>query len=141
MARFSTLLALCAAATAATASPFVVRDSPVSLPLARRVAYTGAAKIIEQDQARAQLLKNVGHGKGSAQKRSDLVAVNQLTHYTVEVGIGSPATTYTLLVDTGSANTFIGVNKTYVKTSTSKDTGNTVVSALALYIVHRMDGT
>ena len=141
MARFSTLLALCAAATAATASPFVVRDSPVSLPLARRVAYTGAAKIIEQDQARAQLLKNVGHGKGGAQKRSDLVAVNQLTHYTVEVGIGSPATTYTLLVDTGSANTFIGVNQTYVKTSTSKDTGNTVVSALALYIVHRMNGT
>ncbi|PIL28864.1 transporter [Ganoderma sinense ZZ0214-1] len=126
MARFSTLLALCAAATAATASPFVVRDSPVSLPLARRVAFTGAARIVELDQARAALLKNVGHGKGGQLKRADLEAVNQLTHYTVEVGIGSPATTYTLLVDTGSANTFIGVNQTYVKTSTSNDTGNSV---------------
>ncbi len=138
MARFSILLALCAAATAVTASPFVIRDSPVSLTLARRVAYTGAAKIVEQDQARARLLKNVGHGKSAESKRAapDLQAVNQQTHYTVEVGIGSPATTYTLFVDTSSADTLIGVNKTYVKTSTSKDTGNTVVSRLA----PRMDG-
>ena len=101
----------------------------MSLPLARRVAYTGAAKIVEQDQARAALLKNVGHGKGAQAKRADLEAVNQLTHYTVEVGIGSPATTYTLLVDTGSANTWIGAGKAYVKTGSSVDTGRTVVSA------------
>ena len=132
MARFPTLLALCAAAAAATASPVVVRDSPVSLPLARRIALTGSAKIVELDQARAALLKNVGHGKGTAESKRapDLRAVNALTHYTVEVGIGSPATTYTLLVDTGSANTFIGVSKAYNKTSTSKDTGNSVVSQL-----------
>ena len=132
MARFSALFVLCAATTAATASPVVVRDSPVSLPLARRVAFTGSAKIVEQDQARAALLKNVGHGKGTAESKRapDLRAMNALTHYTVEVGIGSPATTYTLLVDTGSANTFIGVSKAYNKTSTSKDTGNSVVSQL-----------
>ncbi|KAI1792686.1 acid protease [Ganoderma leucocontextum] len=128
MARFSTLLALCAAATAATASPVVVRDSPVSLPLARRVAFTGSAKIVEQDQARAQLLKNVGHGKGAQSKRAapDVQAVNELTYYTVQVGVGSPPTTYNLIVDTGSSNTFIGVSKKYVKTSTSKDTGSSV---------------
>ena len=142
MARFSTLFALCIAATAATASPIVVRDSPVSLPLARRVAFTGSAKIVELDQARAALLKNVGHGKGSSESKRapDLQAVNALTHYTVEVGIGSPATTYTLVVDTGSANTFIGVSKAYNKTSTSRDTGHSVVSELSSSVAPRMNG-
>ncbi|KAI8868238.1 acid protease [Ramicandelaber brevisporus] len=46
--------------------------------------------------------------------------------FTVEVGIGSPPTMYKLLVDTGGANTWIGAGKPYVKTSTSKDTGNKV---------------
>ena len=32
----------------------------------------------------------------------------------------------TLLIDTGSSNTWLGANKTYVKTDTSQDTGNTV---------------
>ena len=142
MARISTLFVLCAAAIVATASPVVVRDSPVSLPLARRIASTGSAKIIEQDQARAALLKNVGHGKrtGESKRAPDLQAVNALSHYTVEVGIGEPATTYTLLVDTGSANTFIGLKKAYTKTSTSKDTGNSVVSQLFSEVAPCMNG-
>ncbi|EPS96549.1 hypothetical protein FOMPIDRAFT_60461 [Fomitopsis schrenkii] len=46
--------------------------------------------------------------------------------YTANVAIGSPATDYTLLIDTGSSNTWVGAGKQYVKTSTSKSTGNTV---------------
>ncbi|KAM5545333.1 hypothetical protein V8D89_000946 [Ganoderma adspersum] len=127
MARFSTLLALCIAAATVSASPVVVRDSPVSLPLARRFKTTGAGAILAADKARAQLLKNVGHGKGgNNSKRADVSVTNANTYYAVEVGIGSPATTYTLLVDTGSSNTFIGADKQYVQTSTSQDTGNTV---------------
>lgn len=132
MARFSTLLALCMAAAAVSATPVVVRDSPVSLPLARRFKTTGAGAILAADKARAQLLKNVGHGKGgNNSKRADVSVTNANTYYAVDVGIGSPATTYTLLVDTGSSNTFIGADKEYVQTSTSQDTGNTVVSWLA----------
>ncbi len=138
MARFSALLALCAAATAASASatPFVVRDSPVTLPLARRFNATGSAKIAELDRARAQALKNVGHAGGGHAKRAtpSVVAVNEQTHYTVLVGVGSgtPQTEYNLLLDTGSANLVIGGGKAYVQTSTSQDTGNTVVSARVL---------
>jgi len=39
----------------------------------------------------------------------------------------------TLLVDTGSSNTWIGANKAYVQTSTSVDTGNTFVSICGAY--------
>ncbi|KAL5512770.1 hypothetical protein ACEPAG_3036 [Sanghuangporus baumii] len=46
--------------------------------------------------------------------------------YTMQVGIGSPATEYTLLIDTGSSNTWVGADKQYVRTSTSQDTGRTI---------------
>ncbi|TCD70209.1 hypothetical protein EIP91_004389 [Steccherinum ochraceum] len=46
--------------------------------------------------------------------------------YTASVGVGSPATDYTLLIDTGSSNTWLGADKKYVKTSTSKSTGGEV---------------
>lgn len=42
--------------------------------------------------------------------------------YTMQVGIGSPATDYTLLIDTGSSNTWVGAGKKYVQTETSQRT-------------------
>lgn len=152
MARFSALLALCFAATV-SASPFVtVRDTPVTLPLARHFNATGSAKIVELDRARAQFLKGVGHaGSATANEKRvsapNVAAVNEQTHYTVLVGVGSgsPQTEYSLLLDTGSANIVIGGGKEFVKTSTSKDTGNTVVSIGRALQIHRraracMDG-
>ncbi|KZT08682.1 acid protease [Laetiporus sulphureus 93-53] len=44
----------------------------------------------------------------------------------VQVGVGSPATYYSLIVDTGSSNTWVGADKAYVKTSTSENTGDSV---------------
>ncbi|KAJ8591317.1 acid protease [Rhizopogon salebrosus TDB-379] len=44
--------------------------------------------------------------------------------FSASVGVGSPPTYYTLLVDTGSSNTWVGANKSYEKTSTSQDTGD-----------------
>ncbi|KAJ6549506.1 acid protease [Mycena sp. CBHHK59/15] len=46
--------------------------------------------------------------------------------YTMSVGVGTPATEYTLLIDTGSSNTWIGADKKYTPTSTSTDTRKTV---------------
>ncbi|KAI0670888.1 acid protease [Trametes maxima] len=46
--------------------------------------------------------------------------------YTASVGVGNPATQYTLLIDTGSSNTWIGADKAYQPTSTSKRTGESV---------------
>ncbi|TFY71569.1 hypothetical protein EVG20_g1455 [Dentipellis fragilis] len=46
--------------------------------------------------------------------------------YTASVGVGSPATQYTLLIDTGSSNTWVGAGQKYTRTSTSKSTGQKV---------------
>ncbi|KAF8432236.1 acid protease [Boletus edulis BED1] len=46
--------------------------------------------------------------------------------YTTKVGIGNPPTYYDLFVDTGSANTFCGAGKLYVRTNTSIPTDDTV---------------
>ncbi|TDL23166.1 acid protease [Rickenella mellea] len=46
--------------------------------------------------------------------------------YTMQVGVGTPPTEYTLLIDTGSSNTWVGAGKKYVQTSSSKKTGDSV---------------
>jgi cathepsin E len=45
---------------------------------------------------------------------------------TVNIDIGSPGTTYNLLFDPGSSNTWIGAKQAYVKTSTSEQTASDV---------------
>ncbi|KAF9343100.1 hypothetical protein BGX26_006270, partial [Mortierella sp. AD094] len=51
---------------------------------------------------------------------------NRATLHIVSVGIGSPATNYDLIVDTGSSNTWIGATTAYVKTSTSSQESDNV---------------
>jgi len=51
---------------------------------------------------------------------------NEVVTYIASVGVGSPATQYNLLVDTGSSNTWVGAGKAYVRTSTSTSTGGSV---------------
>ncbi|KZT27469.1 acid protease [Neolentinus lepideus HHB14362 ss-1] len=46
--------------------------------------------------------------------------------YTASVGVGNPATEYTLLIDTGSSNTWVGAGKKYTPTSTAHSTGKSV---------------
>ncbi|EJD07268.1 acid protease [Fomitiporia mediterranea MF3/22] len=46
--------------------------------------------------------------------------------YTIEVGVGANDEKFTLLIDTGSSNTFVGANKQYEPSETAEDTGNTV---------------
>ena len=143
MARLSAILALYAITSTAvtvSASPIVVRDSPVSLPFARRFKFSRASTLIAQDRARARVLKTLGHGKGASgagrdlklTRAADVLVSNQETKYTVDVGVGTPPTNYTLLIDTGSSNTFVGTGKAYVKTASSQDTGNYVVRSFVL---------
>ncbi|CAA7262864.1 unnamed protein product [Cyclocybe aegerita] len=46
--------------------------------------------------------------------------------YTMPIGVGNPPTQYTLLIDTGSSNTWVGADKEYKPTSTSHSTRNQV---------------
>ncbi|KAI0247452.1 aspartic peptidase domain-containing protein [Lactifluus subvellereus] len=46
--------------------------------------------------------------------------------YTASIGVGNPPTDYTLVIDTGSSNTWVGAGKKYKQTSTGKATDRDV---------------
>ncbi|PCH36920.1 acid protease [Wolfiporia cocos MD-104 SS10] len=118
-------------ALSVSASPAVVRNtSPISLPIARRLNLAQGASIKEYDNARIQAMftqptrKNTRRSAAAAVlPRFDVSVTNGAVEYTATVGVGDPATDYTLIVDTGSSNTWVGADKAYVKTSTSEATG------------------
>ena len=134
--RFLALLGLTTVAVTVAATPIVIRNSPVTLPIASRVNTTGVPSILKQDQARAKTLKarSQAQGKSASLKQAalfDVDATNQAVDYVVSVGVGTPPTTYSLLVDTGSSNTWVGADKTnnpWKVTNSSIDTGEAVVS-------------
>ncbi|KAI0035580.1 acid protease [Vararia minispora EC-137] len=115
----ATLTAFVALAIGASASP-VKRDSLITLQLAKTVNTTVPQHIPAADRARVKRLlgKSTSVGVG--------VGLNQAVTYTANVDVGSPPTTYNLIVDTGSANTWVGADKSYTPTNTSKWTGNLV---------------
>ncbi|KAG1882659.1 aspartic proteinase [Suillus subluteus] len=114
------LLIIILLALSITVSPFKIRDSLITLPIARRLNVSdGPISLLQHDKVRVAALKD-GRHLGSPPVTN--VAVN----YIAEVGVGSPATTYNLIVDTGSSNTWVGAGTAYVKTSTSVNTGQPV---------------
>ncbi|KAG2114173.1 aspartic peptidase domain-containing protein [Suillus discolor] len=118
----ASLLTIILMALSTTGSPVEVSNSPITLPIARRLsALNGTINLLEQDRARAaalrlkgNTLKHGGHG---------VPVANVAIGYYIAVGIGSPPTTYDLIVDTGTSNTWIGAKTQYVGTSTSVYTG------------------
>ncbi|KAG1889036.1 acid protease [Suillus fuscotomentosus] len=114
----SSLLALLALAFLSLSASALPRPRTASttaaLKLAVRVNSYGIKNIAAADRARLKVLQAGGS--------SSVNATNTVTTYTADVGVGSPATYYTLLVDTGSSNTWIGSNKLYKQTATSRDT-------------------
>ncbi|KAI0311766.1 acid protease [Amylostereum chailletii] len=103
------------------------------------VAQTGAREILKRDRARAQkLIAGIqphgplasqtapAPGGGSDAEGETIDVTDAAVTYTAQVGVGSPATEYTLLIDTGSSNTWVGAATKYKQTSTSKNTGKKV---------------
>jgi len=114
----------------ASASPVVtIRDSLVSLPLAKRVSVTDPQHIVRDDRARAAQLLALAESKSSGTspvKRASVPITNKAVSYVASVGVGSPPTQYSLIVDSGSSNIWVGAGKPYVPTSSSSDTGESV---------------
>ncbi|KAI0797265.1 aspartic proteinase precursor [Irpex lacteus] len=131
---FTQLIATLTLALYCTATPVVVRDNLVKLPIARRFNATGTSKLIELDRARATALKNsVKSRRGSSFNKSAIRAAignepvtNQATTYTAAIQVGNPPTTFNLIVDTGSSNTWVGATTPFRATSTTQDTGEIV---------------
>ena len=88
LARLLPIVAL--AVSAAIATPVLVRDSPITLAVARRFNATGAKNIIELDQTRAKFLKSGGSAKfqtASASSAPSVPVTNGAVTYTAEVGL------------------------------------------------------
>ncbi|KAI9439315.1 aspartic peptidase A1 [Lactarius indigo] len=114
----TTLTAVLFLIVSVAANPIVVRKAPVSLPFARRLNITGAHDLIQKDQARARNVFTSNKNKRSGTPGSVSIT-NVAVVYEASVGIGAPPTSYTLLIDTGSSNTWIGAGKPYVPTGSS----------------------
>ncbi|KAG8221352.1 acid protease [Butyriboletus roseoflavus] len=111
------------ALSAVDASPLSRGSGKTTLSFATEINGRGTLNIVEKDRARAQAMKQAAHlGKRSP----SLPITNSGVTYTAEVGVGNPPISYKLLVDTGSANTWIGAYQLYTPTSNSGDTGNNV---------------
>ncbi|KAG6919007.1 hypothetical protein DXG01_009717 [Tephrocybe rancida] len=115
-----------------SAKPVVVQESPVKLPLARRLNITSVHNLLRHDVARAKFLRAKAEAKLRGASNFNARAIineqvdNQAVTYIASIGVGSPATTYELLVDTGSSNTWVGATAAYVRTTASASTGNSV---------------
>lgn len=94
-----------------------VSAAKFSLNFATRVNATGIVNIAHSDRARAKALYEGATSIG---------VTNVQVTYVAQIAVGDPATEYSLLVDTGSSNTWVGARKHYKVTRTSINTGNTV---------------
>ncbi|KAG2368815.1 hypothetical protein BDR07DRAFT_1477728 [Suillus spraguei] len=107
-----------------TGSPVEVRNSPITVPIVRRLNFSNSTvNLLQHDQARAAALKDrsrLHHAGYTPVTNYDDVM------YVAAVGVGSPPTIYNLIVDTGSSNTWVGASTDYVPTKTSINTGQPV---------------
>lgn len=128
----TSVFSLLSALTVAALPHVVVDKAPISHSLSRRLnAGVSVRHIAEMDRARARALKSRGSASRPPMERAavgspDPVPNNPLVAYVV-AGIGTPPTNYTLLVDTASPLTWIGANKRYVPSNSSKEAGQEVV--------------
>ncbi|KAF8622637.1 hypothetical protein AX15_006885 [Amanita polypyramis BW_CC] len=119
---------LLALALVATANPIAPRSSYTKLSLSRHLNFTGVHNVMQRDQARVRqlLAKANGQHYPSTSIRIDEPITNQIVTYVASVGVGTPPTTYNLIVDTGSSNTWVGADRPYAATSTSQQTKDNV---------------
>ncbi|TDL28098.1 aspartic peptidase A1 [Rickenella mellea] len=126
----SVVLLTCLVAIAVSANPIVIRDNLVRLPLARQINVTSPAHIVKADQARAAALISKALAKSSGKLNQDAVisspAQNQAVSYIASVAVGSPSTTFDLIIDTGSSNTWVGAGTAFKRTSTTTQTKDSV---------------
>ncbi|KAG2067500.1 acid protease [Suillus decipiens] len=98
-------------------------NSPISVPLTNKLHFSnGTNNLLERDRVRVKALRDSG------MRRQSLVNVpltNDYGRYFLAVGIGNPPTTYNLVLDSGSANTWVRASK-YVETGPSFCTGQPV---------------
>ena len=120
------LLSLVVAAICVSANPQVhVRSSDVTLPIAARLNFTGK-RIPDIDRSRAAQhiinSKARANAKGIVKRQASFGITNEAVTYVATVGVGTPPSDFTLLIDTGSSNTWVGATKRFTATSSTQET-------------------
>ncbi|OZJ01397.1 hypothetical protein BZG36_05764 [Bifiguratus adelaidae] len=122
MVRIIQAVALLTMAVAGLAAP--TKKGPVTLSMTRFNKNPSWRNAVKSDKARIDSFPKTHLKK----RTTSLPAVNEDFSYVVTVGVGSPAQDFTLIVDTGSSNTWVGAGTTYnpSASNTSKNTGDSV---------------
>ncbi|KAG2068983.1 aspartic peptidase A1 [Suillus decipiens] len=142
---FSVVFLLALLAFSVTGSPVEVRNSTITLPMTRRLAFSNLTDLLRHDEARL-----AAFGEYSTRGRRDAdtpphPAVplsqanlgNTMLGYTVRVAIGRPPTNYDLVVDSASGITWIGAILPYFSFSGV----NTNVPVAVNYLYGSFQGT
>ncbi|KAG2355239.1 family A1 protease [Suillus spraguei] len=110
---FSVACLLALLALSVTGSPVEVRNSTITLPMTRRLAFSNVTDLLRHDEALIAALTEY-----STHDRRDYVHLTSF-HFgsTVTVGIGNPTRIYNLIVDSASAITWIGAGTSYVSSA------------------------
>ena len=135
-------------ATRVVAGPTVVRDSLTSLPLSRHINRNGRLDLIQKYREKSR--NSVKDGQRRSSSTPDLTVDDTGFLYVTGVGVGDPlAPTYcefcqlppgillympnldNLILDTASANTWLGAYQPYNTTPSSVKTGDKVVSIVS----------
>ncbi|KAF8999440.1 aspartic peptidase A1 [Cyathus striatus] len=130
----STLLCVFAIAPANPAR--AVSPGGITLSLSRQINATSMRRLVEHDRARAKALRDRGNlleqvaifpsqNLKQAQAPISEEIFNSGISYVATVGVGNPPTECMSSIDV-SSNTWVGANRAYMRTNTSRPTSNQV---------------
>ena len=125
----SSLLLSCISAAPSKPEPIIqVRDRGTTLPFVARLNVSGST-LPEIDRAhvaglkeRARKLQN-DSTHFQDKRQSSFGVINEAVFYVASVGVGTPASLFELIIDTGSSNTWVGSGRAFVETTSSQTNG------------------
>ncbi|KIJ25550.1 hypothetical protein M422DRAFT_213323 [Sphaerobolus stellatus SS14] len=104
-----------------------IRNSPISLPLALQINATGAQNLLEADRARARMFLETSndHAKRSSDDTlvAHVAAPSDALSHTLTVGVGTPPTPFTFLLDTAGGLSWIGGSSKKLNSTSSVSNG------------------
>ncbi|KAG2362776.1 family A1 protease [Suillus spraguei] len=117
---FSTASLLILLTFSITASPVEVRNSPITLPVTRRLTFSNVTDLLRHDEARLAAFS----GYSTHDRRADVPLLNTDMNYVVSLAIG--ARQYNLIVDSASAITWVGASTPFESSTVGVNTGQPV---------------
>ncbi|EME45708.1 hypothetical protein DOTSEDRAFT_71414 [Dothistroma septosporum NZE10] len=121
---FVTSLAMAAVASVVSAAPVESAAKTVAMPLTHVNTVKNVKNIVDRGQSRIRKVNSAQKASTGNSFASSGTVTNEDVSYVAPVAIGG--TTWSLIVDTGSSNTWCGAQSACEKTSTGKSTSGSV---------------